>query len=221
METLGGMHALGLHPVVEELTRGARRARHRRANGGIAKPDGVEPRPGFGGAVVQVVQVRHRRVAPVTRRVDVADLVVERKGIHRQVRLDEAPMLLGLQPRQDRLQRREEACVQPGAQPAQMSRLRGLEDQQVDDLLRPGGADLGGGANDDVARPGLVLLPVAAVGVIVADDARRRVSEHARSPSSGRRYDPLAGLAISCISVAQVPMSYAETSRGPMSALHP
>jgi len=62
------------------------------------------------------------------------------------------------------------------------TRLGRLEDQQVDDLLGPGGADLGRRGDDHVALARFVASPLTAVANPIPHDLRWRATEQCKSP---------------------------------------
>ena len=148
-------------PAVEVLGRVGGDARVRAAHRLVPQPGPVEPLQHLGREARAVVVEGQAGVAPVPRDVDVAHLVVERQAVGGQVRLEEAAVLLGLEPGRHGLDRLGEAPVDPGRELHDRPRLRVLEDEQVDDPLHPGGAALRVGRDHHVRRGGAGSGPSA------------------------------------------------------------
>jgi hypothetical protein len=103
------------------------------------------------------------RVAAITGDMDVADRIVQRQAIGRQVGLEEAAVGLGVKPSEGGTQLRAEASIQPDGDVHQRLRRNIIEDEQRHDLLHPGRARLGISGDHDVGLPWPPGIPSTAV----------------------------------------------------------
>ncbi len=149
--------------------------------------------------VVALVVQRHGQVERVPGDHDIGRARVERDPVERGVRLDDPPVLLGLEPAYDVLDGLDRV-VEPRREHRQRRRqVRRPEHQQRADHLHPGRAALRPRADHDVAVAEPEVLPAGAV--LVGRDVAKRCRAHPGTlatavparPRCGKRHSAPAG----------------------------
>src|SRR5262249_61372054 len=96
-------------------------------------------------------------------------------------------MSLRLDDRQHLFNRSPETAIDPWGEFHQPARLRRLKDEQADNLLHPGGADLGRSSDDHIVLARFVTGPPTAVAGKIAYHPERFPTQHGEALSGSSR----------------------------------